>query len=343
MKIKNCRKFEDYVLPNYREMTEVELYEVNGGKQIENTNEAVANAQVGDTLIRYDKTEVIITQGDIDYAREHCGMDNGSTDMNRGENHELTGCGFSDSDVSFTTNSTISGDNSNLSGESNELAVNFMNDISNEIVPSVTQYITIDKRGHTYAEKEYGDKYVLAVPAGYAQNYLNACNAYFGGRKDGNAPGRKVDGIALTNTDGKVIHFLSTDEAIEEYRKFVNVKVPELDIKFSNGLDLVEGVLSTANTSTELYEQLTKSDKLSKLNKAIGGISTVIDIYQMKKEPTFRNGYNLCADVLGFIPGCGLISLGMNAFSLYADYKIESKYGKPEAEDSNPYIYKGEF
>ena len=45
----------------------------NGGHEIENTVEAVANAEVGDTLTRDDGTEVTITQGDIDWAQEHCG------------------------------------------------------------------------------------------------------------------------------------------------------------------------------------------------------------------------------------------------------------------------------
>ena len=48
-----------------RELTEDELYIINGGAQIENSNEAVANAQVGDTLTRKDGTIVTINQGDI--------------------------------------------------------------------------------------------------------------------------------------------------------------------------------------------------------------------------------------------------------------------------------------
>ena len=45
----------------------------SGGHEIENTVEAVANAEVGDTLTRDDGTQVTITQGDIDWAQEHCG------------------------------------------------------------------------------------------------------------------------------------------------------------------------------------------------------------------------------------------------------------------------------
>ncbi|MBQ8679847.1 MAG: hypothetical protein IJ530_08780 [Treponema sp.] len=46
--------------------------EESGGHEIENTVEAVANAEVGDTLTRDDGTQVTITQGDIDWAQEHC-------------------------------------------------------------------------------------------------------------------------------------------------------------------------------------------------------------------------------------------------------------------------------
>ncbi len=53
-----------------RDMTEEELLTVNGGKEIANTNEAVANAKPGDTLTRSDNTTVVITEGDIKWAQE---------------------------------------------------------------------------------------------------------------------------------------------------------------------------------------------------------------------------------------------------------------------------------
>lgn len=46
--------------------------ESSTGSHIENSNEAVANSQPGDTLTRSDGTEVTITQGDINWAQEHC-------------------------------------------------------------------------------------------------------------------------------------------------------------------------------------------------------------------------------------------------------------------------------
>ena len=97
-KTRNYLGFENYNLTGCREMTMEELLIVNGGKQIENSNEAVANAQVGDTLVRDDKTTVTITQGDIDWAREHCGWNGntsasttGSTEIRENRNIESDG------------------------------------------------------------------------------------------------------------------------------------------------------------------------------------------------------------------------------------------------------------
>ena len=67
-----------YNFSDCREITGEELYLINGGERVENSNEAVANAQVGDTVERKDGTEVTITQGDIDWAQAHTGT--GGTD-----------------------------------------------------------------------------------------------------------------------------------------------------------------------------------------------------------------------------------------------------------------------
>lgn len=79
MKHKKYPKFEDYDFSDCREITGDELYRINGGGRIDNTNEAVAGAEVGDTLIRNDGTEVTITQGDIDWAKDYLGGGNGTS------------------------------------------------------------------------------------------------------------------------------------------------------------------------------------------------------------------------------------------------------------------------
>ena len=52
IKNKISKIFENFDFSDYREITGDELYKINGGKQVENSNEGVANAQPGDTIIR---------------------------------------------------------------------------------------------------------------------------------------------------------------------------------------------------------------------------------------------------------------------------------------------------
>ena len=54
----NYRIFKDYDFSDCHEITGDELYLINGGARVENSNEAVANAKEGDTLVRNDGTEV---------------------------------------------------------------------------------------------------------------------------------------------------------------------------------------------------------------------------------------------------------------------------------------------
>ncbi len=62
-----------------REVTEEELYKINGGAQVENSNEGVANAQVGDTITRNDGTTVTLNAGDIKYAQNQLGNNGGGS------------------------------------------------------------------------------------------------------------------------------------------------------------------------------------------------------------------------------------------------------------------------
>lgn len=78
MKKRFC-DFKNLDFSDCREITDDELFKINGGKQVENSNEGVANAQPGDTIIRDDKTEITLNQGDIDWAQAHMGNGNNST------------------------------------------------------------------------------------------------------------------------------------------------------------------------------------------------------------------------------------------------------------------------
>ena len=69
----------DYDLSDYIELKGDILYKINGGAQVENSNEGVANAQVGDTITRNDGTTVTLNAGDIKYAQNHLGNNGGGS------------------------------------------------------------------------------------------------------------------------------------------------------------------------------------------------------------------------------------------------------------------------
>ena len=76
-------KLSDYDLSAYEELKGDILYRINGGTEIENSNDAVANAKVGDTLTRSNGEVVVITEEHIQWARDHGGkvlegMDDGT-------------------------------------------------------------------------------------------------------------------------------------------------------------------------------------------------------------------------------------------------------------------------
>ena len=339
---RNFTNVKNHVLPaDCIELTEAELFLVNGGREVENSNAGVANAQVGDTVTRNDNTTVTITQGDIDWAQAHC---EGGDNSNNGDTGagDMEAAPNSPSPSAPSSNPSAYGAQSQPGNGSGAPTGMPSNGGYNEMpVPEATQYITVDEHGNTFGEKQYGDKYVLAVPAGYAQNYLDACNAYFVGRNDGSVPGRKVDGIALTNTEGEVVHLFSTPESIEGYRK--NIDMKKCEATFPKR-EIFETANSIVSDYSSIYETTTKSSALKKINLITGVAATADDTLKFVDEPSFRNGYNICSDLASFISTYGIfINLGMRAFSSYADYKIESLYGKPENEDSNPYIYNGTF
>ncbi len=79
---RNSVNFQNHVLPaDCIELTEAELFLVNGGQQVSDSNAAVAGAQVGDTITRENGQTITLNQGDIDYAKAQIGG-NGSGEEN---------------------------------------------------------------------------------------------------------------------------------------------------------------------------------------------------------------------------------------------------------------------
>ena len=114
MKKKKYPKLEDYDLSDYIELTGDILYKINGGAQIENSNEAVANAQVGDSLTRKNGTVVEITQGDIDWAREQVGASSGDGGSSSSSVIISVSSGSSSTQQNPTVNGKTSSDTSSV-------------------------------------------------------------------------------------------------------------------------------------------------------------------------------------------------------------------------------------
>ena len=118
MKKKKYPKLEDYDLSDYIELTGDILYKINGGAQIENSNEAVAQAQVGDTLERKDGTVVEITQGDIDWANEKEGASSGDGGSSSSSVIISVSSGSSSTQQNPSANAGSSSNNSSAVGSS---------------------------------------------------------------------------------------------------------------------------------------------------------------------------------------------------------------------------------
>lgn len=72
--LKNHKNTDIYDFSDYaEEITGDALFKINGGVEVENSNEGIAGAKPGDTITRNDGTVVTLNQGDIDYANAQLG------------------------------------------------------------------------------------------------------------------------------------------------------------------------------------------------------------------------------------------------------------------------------
>ena len=70
---------DDYDLSDYEELKGDILYKINGGAEIENSVEAQAQAQEGDTVTRNDGTTHTLTKGDITWAQNQVSNNGGGS------------------------------------------------------------------------------------------------------------------------------------------------------------------------------------------------------------------------------------------------------------------------
>lgn len=102
------------------------------------------------------------------------------------------------------------------------------------------------------------DRNLLKVSIDDASGFQDATSKYLLGGKDGVAGQTPIDGIALTNADGQVIHNFTNDKAIEQYAN-------SLDIDKGNFADTM-GNLSTVTGMLSDYSNIPCVSKISILS-----------------------------------------------------------------------------
>ena len=211
--MKKYKDFGIYDFSDYaEEITGDALFKINGGAQIENSIEAQANAQVGDTLTRNDGTTVTLTQGDINWAKEKMGS-NGNDASNSNANIGNTaggnsGVGQGNNSVSSITTTSIQ-----TVKEENKWTFN-----PNE--PDT------DKRYNAKDVIYQNQKlHVMAISCDDAENFESFLNYYVLVGKDGVAGTTVYDGIGLMDKNGNVIQVLSDEKYIYNYARSLGIPI----------------------------------------------------------------------------------------------------------------------
>ncbi len=130
-----------------REMTEDEFLLVNGGAEVENSNEGVANAKPGDSITRNDGTSVTLTQGDIDYAQNQI-----SNSTNTQISTE-TSTSYDTASSNSKKSSGISGSSSNSSSSSDSHSNTNRKNLREQGYPDSTEGLN----EHDRNKKEHSD------------------------------------------------------------------------------------------------------------------------------------------------------------------------------------------
>ena len=216
---------------DYRELTLEEQYLINGGEEVANTNEAVANSKPGDTVTRDDKTTHVITQGDINWAKEHCGANTGGAG-NGNTGQPSYGSGGPSGESGGAGGSDNRGYPGSTDGMNNKTKRPFCSECYDEENPDPDKrYNGKDVNGEHLMLVHFKDVFHFDVLRGY---YLTI-------GKYGSAGTTSYDGIGLVNDEGQVIHVLREEKAILNYSKSLGLPTGELhgDVFVTFEVDLV--------------------------------------------------------------------------------------------------------
>ena len=345
-----------------RELTEDELYIVNGGKQIENSDEAVANAQEGDTLTRNDNTTVPITRGDLVAAQKKLDQNtnsnsvSGNTETTSGNPSEtsnteteqnnnavtITDRGYpssissggssqhssSGTNSGSSTQSSSSSSNSNSNGSSSNNPKIYYLDNTSAKVDEINEIVSFEKddiEGAVWAARAFSIK----SNYGFTLNVLNK---------------------------GQVVEsFVSEKAAFEYINKLDPSKgnLSEASGKISTGTGAASELLDKFIENSDDLQKISKISKYSKtLNTVsnITGVFTVIsDSIEFGRNPNLDTFTDLAIDSLGLFSGYAMWSIGLDVaktgaeiigeeiekgVQYYKDYKINEMYSTflPENE-----------
>ena len=197
---------------DYRELTLEEQYLVNGGAEVANTNEAVANSKPGDTVTRDDKTTHVITQGDINWAKEHCGSNTG------GAGNGNTGQPSYGSGGPSGNSGGSSGSGSGSSSSDNRGYPSSMDGYYDAKLKKLHEYnpdeTNTDKK---FTARDFNGKHLMTVYYANAVKFEDAAAYYLSFGKWGTAETTTYDGIGLTDEKGNITRILTKEKEVLDY------------------------------------------------------------------------------------------------------------------------------
>lgn len=314
MKHKKYPKFEDYDFSDCREITGDELYRINGGGRIENSNEAVAGAEVGDTLIRDDGTEVTITQGDIDWAKDHIGGGNDSAPATPDPvNTEPS----ADPTNPAESTSTSSNPSSTSSGNSSANSETTVPDFADPFAPVSNGNFVVDNENQ-----------IISADINNPQSIIDAYNSYH----------IQADrGYKFQIKDGdEIVHTFSEAKYVRNYVKTLDPSDGKITLSEPLGqistataitnvtLDFVIDKLDDIDDAAKIAKLSSISNKVSTISLYSGIVGVAIDLYNVKKDPSFDTISTAVIDGIGLIPGPGTAwSIGLSCAKYEAEKLAE--------------------
>ena len=248
--------FSDYA----EEITGNALFKINGGAHIENSIEAQANAQVGDTVTNSKDETHVLTEDDIIWAQNI--MDSRKNSVKK-ENVNQGSPGNSNSGNN-TSRNTENTQNDSASSSTDVSSPNLKEQNNWTFNPNEPDS---DKR-YNAQDVKYKNKtlHVMTINCDDAENFESFLNYYVLIGKDGAAGTTVYDGIGLMDKNGNVIHVLEDEKSVCNYARSLGIKIREDNSYFVQGIAeilggiaiIVAGGISVAKTTVKDPKSTTK-------------------------------------------------------------------------------------